>query len=838
MQKNYIRITSILLSFVFSLVLIGLAFFSTTSHSTLYAGCTMEVTDTSLEMEQSVFNTQPQCSTYGGPDVGQLCYGGEFCLVGGATGPCSYNSSLTCVSASSYGCQCTSPSVTPTTWDYGSHNIGSATVDKNFTVTVPATSPALSGPVTAGGDFSCALNCTLNVAPGTSQDVKIRYTPTTFGPVSQSVSFAGLTATVSADGTYPAVSCHCICTGGDGGIIPPSGSCAVGCPSASLGTMVACYPPIPNVAPPYDIGNVPVSSSATKVFTLKNVGDAFLSGTISGFSGAFSCVSGACLSGYSNLGAGSSVTFTVRFSPTVASVQSTTLTFSGGVTPYSIVITGTGILAAPPPPVIDSFIASPPSVPQGNPTTLSWTSSNTAFCNITDTLGNSWSTRPPSGNISGIIPAGPAPRTETYTLICDNGTGNTVSQTANVAVTVPVAIIQITPSSADFGSPTIPATSQVTFTVKNVGPAGSTLSGSVTGVYLGTVYTCSPSSCSYNGLGQNASTPITITLDATAYGAGNYDTSFVFFGGGDQSIPVTAAAVDPLPADIAVIDPISGSIDFGTIPLPTTGVTQNITIQNTGEVALTGTANITGTGFSCGATCNYMNIPAGGTYTVTVTYNPPDDNGGNPHNGSVSFSGGATSPSVTLTGQAYYPVSIGSFVGPSGTNYEQVVQGGTLLLSWNNIIGTDVNCTGSFTGDNGGWTIGAKAASNGNQTVGPISNPSTYTLDCTSVYDPTGAHPVVTADILTPTVSLSATPTQVLKGKTTNIVWEAQNYADCTLTDEVSNTVGTGLSGNYTTPKITVDTTYTLNCTSLVGPSDDVTESITIKPFVPSYIPI
>ena len=62
-----------------------------------------------------------------------------------------------------------------------------------------------------------------------------------------------------------------------------------------------------------------------------------------------------------------------------------------------------------------------------------------------------------------------------------------------------------------------------------------------------------------------------------------------------------------------------------------------------------------------------------------------------------------------------------------------------------------------------------------------------------------------------PSVTLTAAPSSIASGATSNISWTSTNTTSCIS----SGGGGTGTDGNFTTPTLTVSTTYTVTCTGL-----------------------
>ncbi|HZR19660.1 MAG TPA: choice-of-anchor D domain-containing protein [Verrucomicrobiae bacterium] len=181
-------------------------------------------------------------------------------------------------------------SVTPSTQDYGSITVGTSS-DRNFTVQNTG-SGTLSGSVTASSPFAVISGGGYSLGSNQSQAVTVRFSPTTPGTNTQSLSF----------------------TGGNGATVQVRG---VGLASTN---------PVISVNPiSVDFGIVAAGSTADQSVTVKNVGSGILSGAVS--AGApFSIVSGASYT----LGATQSQTVTIRYSPTVGGTNSQNLSFSGG----------------------------------------------------------------------------------------------------------------------------------------------------------------------------------------------------------------------------------------------------------------------------------------------------------------------------------------------------------------------------------------------------------------------------------------------------------------------------------------------------------------------------
>jgi hypothetical protein len=109
---------------------------------------------------------------------------------------------------------------------------------------------------------------------------------------------------------------------------------------------------------------------------------------------------------------------------------------------------------------------------------------------------------------------------------------------------------------------------------------------------------------------------------------------------------------------------------------------------------------------------------------------------------------------------------------------------------------------------------------------------STQTLASISLCNPA---PVVPA----PTVTLSALPTTVTSGATSVLTWTSKNATSCTGSGSWSGSELT--AGTYTTPALTLNSTYTLSCSGASGTtsaSATVTVTpITVGPKPPTPVP-
>ncbi|MEI8139857.1 MAG: choice-of-anchor D domain-containing protein [bacterium] len=178
--------------------------------------------------------------------------------------------------------------VTPGSQSFGSITVGTTT-DRTFTVQNTG-GGTLSGSASVAAPFSVVAGSSYSLGAGLSQIVTVRYSPTTSGPNSQSVSF----------------------TGGAGASAPLSGTAAI-------------LPAISVTPGSQSFGPITVGTTTDRTFTVQNTGGGTLSGSAS-VAAPFSVVAG---SSYS-LGAGLSQIVTVRYSPTTSGTNAQSVSFTGG----------------------------------------------------------------------------------------------------------------------------------------------------------------------------------------------------------------------------------------------------------------------------------------------------------------------------------------------------------------------------------------------------------------------------------------------------------------------------------------------------------------------------
>ena len=163
---------------------------------------------------------------------------------------------------------------------------------------------------------------------------------------------------------------------------------------------------------------------------------------------------------------------------------------------------------------------------------------------------------------------------------------------------------------------------------------------------------------------------------------------------------------------------------------------------------------------------------------------------------------------ATLTGTLPSPAPTVDLV----ASPTSVTAGGNTTLSWTS---TDaISCTASLF-----WS-GSKPTS-GSQSVGPINAAQSYKIACTG---PGGsADDTVTVSVVpAPTVNISASPTSVASGASSNITWSSTNATSCTVTKGGAAWQTGGVAGtNISSGALTSSTVFAASCSGTGGSANN-----------------
>ena len=492
-------------------------------------------------------------------------------------------------------------SISTTYLNCGTVNVGSS-VDRTFTITNSG-GGTLTGSVgesclhysivSGGGSYS--------LGAGQTRTVTVRFTPTTSGT---------LTCSVSTGTSCSSVSCT--------GYVPPIIDCQVS--PTSL-----------------DFGNVNAGSSADRTFTITNSGGGTLTGSVSESCSHYSIVSGG---GSYSLGAGQSRTVTVRFEPTTSGTF--TCNVSTGTSCSSVGCTGVGL--------IDSQCQVSPTsldfgtVNVGSSTDRTFTITNTGGGTLTGSVSESYAHYSIiSGGGSYSLGAGQSRSvtvrfspTSTGTISCTVSTGTSCADVSCSGHAIEPTQCQVSPTSLDFGTVNVGSSTFRTFTITNTG--GGTLTGSVSESC--SHYSIISGSGSYS-LSEGQSRTVTVRFAPTSSGT---KTCSVSTGTSCSSVSCSGYAPEPPQCQVSPT-----SLDFGTVNVGSS-TDRTFTITNTGGGTLTGSVSESCSHYSIISGSGSYSLSEGQSRTVTVRFAPTSSG-----TKTCSVSTGTSCSSVSCSGYAPEP---------------------------------------------------------------------------------------------------------------------------------------------------------------------------------------
>ena len=191
-----------------------------------------------------------------------------------------------------------------------------------------------------------------------------------------------------------------------------------------------------------------------------------------------------------------------------------------------------------------------------------------------------------------------------------------------------------------------------------------------------------------------------------------------------------------------------------------------------------------------------------GNHTLTAIARDAAGNSATSSAVTVNVNNGSTTPAPTVSLTA---------------NPSSVASGAASTLSW-----TSTNATGCVAA--GAWS--GNKATNGSQSTGSVSSSSTYTLNCSGAGGSTSRSVTVTVAAASPapSVTLSASPTSVPSGGSSNLNWSSTNASSCTASGAWSGSRST--SGTASTGALTnASNLFTLSCS---GPGGSTSRSATV----------
>ena len=686
------------------------------------------------------------------------------------------------------------------------------------------------------------------------QTVTANVTAPPSAPQGPSVSLAAVPSTVESGGASTltwssANATACSASGNWSGSKATSGSASTGPLTANSSFALTCtgaggtatqsvnVTVVPPVAPP--LPSVMVSATPS---TVASGGGTTLNWTVTN---AASCTASGGWTGSKAL-SGSEA----RSGLTSTTTYTLSCTGAGGTASQSVTVTVTPP-SAPPSPTI-SLTASPTAVANGGTSTLNWSTANASSC----TAAGGWAG---TKALSGSEARTGLTTTTTFTLTCNGSGGATASQSVTVSVSPPVSppppsvSLTAAPSSVANGGSTTLAwsasnatactasggwsgtkalsgsearsglTSTTTFVLTCTGAGGS-------GSQSVTVNVAPPNppptlalSATPNALVQgNASTLSWSTTNATSCAAAG-DWTGTKATSGTQSTGALST-IKTYTYTLACTGPGGSTTQSATVAVSAAPPVPTVTLSaNPAQVAQGGTSTLTWSssnatnclasgGWSGTKATSGTQVTSALAQTTTFTLTCTGAGGSASKDATVSVTPPTPAPTLALTAS------------PSA-----IVQGGSSTLNWTSTNAT--SCVAS-----GDWS-GTKATS-GSEATGALSNVRTYsyTLTCTGAGGTASqtAMVVVSATPPVPTVTISATPSQVAQGGNATLNWSSTNATSCTASGGWSGTKAT--SGTQATAALTQTTSFVLTCSGAGGSaSNTATVSVTAPPTTAAF---
>lgn len=243
-------------------------------------------------------------------------------------------------------------------------------------------------------------------------------------------------------------------------------------------------------------------------------------------------------------------------------------------------------------------------------------------------------------------------------------------------------------------------------------------------------------------------------------------------------------------------------------PQPTVTLSANPTSIPSGATSVLTWSSTNSNSCSASGGWSGSKAPAGGTQTVgpltaTQTYTL-----------TCTATGGETaSQSATVTVASSVPVPT---VTLSATP-TSVASGTSSTLDWTSSNAT--TCTAS-----GGWT--GNKATQGSQSVGPITAQTSYTLACSGAGG-SAQRSVTVSLIAAPGVTFNANPTSVTSGNATTLTWSSTNASGCVASGAWSG--NKAASGSEQSAALSNSSTFQIGCTG-AGGTTNRSVNVTVTP--------
>ena len=514
----------------------------------------------------------------------------------------------------------------------GTANVGLSATSINFgTVAVRGTSAAQTVTVTnsgtAGialqtpvltGDFALITNtCGATLDAGKTCILSLVFTPTLDGARSGTLTL------------QDANSIHTVALSGNG-----HGTAAITLAPAAL-----------------DFGSIAVhATSAAASVTVSNTGTAAASLAAPIVTGDFSLATNTCTA---SLAAGANCTLGIVFTPTIPGIRSGTLALADSAANHSVALNGTGtagiLLLAPS--SLSFFDTTINSNSAQQAVTL--TNSGTGSLNLSSVAASGdfvVSNGCPASLAAGkscsvgvtFHPSAVGARTGAITVLSDSGgvigASSTVALSGNGSGSFHLVLL---PAAADFGTQLLNTTSAATnITLSNTG----NVSGAISGIAIvGTDFAIKANTCGAT-LAPNAGCTVSVVFTPSVLGARSAQLN-INSDSSTQTVPLTGTGTSPATDALSPL-----TLTFGATQVNTTSTSQNITLTNSGDVALTLVAAQVLTGDfaavnNCGPT-----VAAHSTCAITVVFAPKTPG---TRTGTLQISDVLHVQTVALTGSAF-----------------------------------------------------------------------------------------------------------------------------------------------------------------------------------------
>ena len=191
--------------------------------------------------------------------------------------------------------------------------------------------------------------------------------------------------------------------------------------------------------------------------------------------------------------------------------------------------------------------------------------------------------------------------------------------------------------------------------------------------------------------------------------------------------------------------------------------------------------------------CTGTNFSTSGTISGSVVVSPT---------ASTTYSVSCTGTYGTVVANAKVTVTPPAPTASLGANPTSIVAGNTSVLSWASTNATSCTGTNFSTGN----------AKFGSVTVAPTAT-TAYSVSCAGAGGTGTASTIITVTQPALTVSLSASPSSIVRGQTSKLTWGSTGATSCTGTNFSTSNAKSG----SVTVSPTVTTTYTATCTGSSG---------------------